>query len=59
MTTETDVPDVERSVPKPVFTDAEAGHKVFPDSTARSGLGEVADAMNVIVQVGMALGEGA
>ncbi len=35
MTTETDAPDVERSVPKPVFTDAEAGHKVFPDSTAR------------------------
>jgi propane monooxygenase small subunit len=25
----------ERSVPKPVFTDAEAGAKVFPDSTAR------------------------
>jgi propane monooxygenase small subunit len=27
---------VERSVPKPHFTDAEAGAKVFPDSTARS-----------------------
>jgi propane monooxygenase small subunit len=27
---------IERSVPKPVFTDAEAGAKVFPDSTARS-----------------------
>jgi hypothetical protein len=26
----------ERSVPKPVFTDAEAGAKVFPDSTARN-----------------------
>jgi propane monooxygenase small subunit len=26
----------ERSLPKPVFTDAEAGAKVFPDSTARS-----------------------
>ena len=26
---------VERSVPKPVFTDAEAGAKEFPDSTAR------------------------
>ena len=25
----------ERSVPKPEFTDAEAGAKVFPDSTAR------------------------
>src|SRR5258708_17806671 len=25
----------ERSVPKPVFTDAEAGAKTFPDSTAR------------------------
>ena len=25
----------ERSVPKPVFTDAEAGAKEFPDSTAR------------------------
>jgi propane monooxygenase small subunit len=27
---------VERSVPKPHFTDAEAGAKVFPDSTARN-----------------------
>jgi propane 2-monooxygenase small subunit len=26
----------ERSVPKPVFTDAEAGARVFPDSTART-----------------------
>jgi propane monooxygenase small subunit len=26
----------ERSLPKPVFTDAEAGAKVFPDSTARN-----------------------
>jgi propane monooxygenase small subunit len=26
----------ERSVPKPAFTDAEAGAKVFPDSTSRS-----------------------
>src|ERR1700744_1264854 len=26
----------ERSVPKPEFTDAEAGAKVFPDSTSRS-----------------------
>ena len=26
----------ERSVPKPAFTDAEAGAKVFPDSTARN-----------------------
>jgi len=25
----------ERSVPKPVFTDAEAGAKEFPDSDAR------------------------
>ena len=25
----------ERDLPKPVFTDAEAGAKVFPDSTAR------------------------
>ena len=25
----------ERSVPKPAFTDAEAGAKVFPDSDAR------------------------
>jgi len=35
MTTTTDRP-TERSVPKPVFTDAEAGAKVFPDSTART-----------------------
>jgi propane monooxygenase small subunit len=27
---------LERSLPKPVFTDAEAGAKVFPDSTARN-----------------------
>ncbi|MDQ1661560.1 MAG: propane 2-monooxygenase small subunit [Blastococcus sp.] len=27
---------VERSAPQPVFTDAEAGAKVFPDSTARN-----------------------
>src|SRR5918997_2665440 len=33
-----DVPQapVERSVPKPVFTDAEAGAKEFPSSTSRS-----------------------
>jgi propane 2-monooxygenase small subunit len=29
-------PGEERSVPKPVFTDAEAGAKAFPDSTART-----------------------
>jgi propane 2-monooxygenase small subunit len=29
-------PGEERSVPKPVFTDAEAGAKTFPDSTART-----------------------
>ncbi|MFL6117129.1 MAG: toluene hydroxylase, partial [Catenulispora sp.] len=34
MTTETSK-TAERSVPKPEFTDAEAGAKVFPDSTAR------------------------
>jgi propane 2-monooxygenase small subunit len=28
-------PRIERSVPKPVFTDAEAGARVFPDSSAR------------------------
>jgi propane 2-monooxygenase small subunit len=28
-------PRVERSVPKPVFTDAEAGSREFPDSTSR------------------------
>jgi propane monooxygenase small subunit len=36
MTTTEDVTNkVERSVPKPVFTDAEAGSRVFPDSTSR------------------------
>ncbi|EWM11441.1 toluene hydroxylase [Kutzneria sp. 744] len=33
--TTTAEPTTERSVPKPVFTDAEAGAKVFPDSEAR------------------------
>jgi propane monooxygenase small subunit len=33
--TTTAEPTTERSVPKPVFTDAEAGAKVFPDSDAR------------------------
>src|SRR3954454_4610452 len=33
--TTTAEPTSERSVPKPAFTDAEAGAKVFPDSTAR------------------------
>jgi propane monooxygenase small subunit len=33
--TTTAVPSTERSVPKPAFTDAEAGAKVFPDSDAR------------------------
>jgi propane 2-monooxygenase small subunit len=32
----TDSPPKERSVPKPAFTDAEAGAKVFPSSTSRS-----------------------
>ncbi len=32
----TDSPVEERSVPKPVFTDAEAGAKEFPSSTSRS-----------------------
>jgi propane 2-monooxygenase small subunit len=32
----TDTPVKERSVPKPVFTDAEAGAKEFPSSTSRS-----------------------
>ncbi|MEA2282306.1 MAG: propane 2-monooxygenase small subunit [Solirubrobacteraceae bacterium] len=32
----TDSPPQERSVPKPVFTDAEAGAKEFPSSTSRS-----------------------
>ncbi len=35
-TTEQTTTPTERSVPKPAFTDAEAGAKVFPDSTARS-----------------------
>lgn len=32
----TDAEASERSLPKPVFTDAEAGSRVFPDSTARN-----------------------
>jgi len=32
----TDIPAKERSVPKPVFTDAEAGAKEFPSSMSRS-----------------------
>ena len=32
----TETPPKERSVPKPVFTDAEAGSKEFPSSTSRS-----------------------
>ncbi len=32
----TDNPVKERSVPKPVFTDAEAGAKEFPSSKSRS-----------------------
>src|SRR6201986_2139386 len=36
MATETDAPVKERSVPKPVFTDAEAGAREFPSSTSRS-----------------------
>ncbi|MEV0787967.1 hypothetical protein [Kribbella sp. NPDC050459] len=35
MTTTQDAPKTERSVPKPVFTDAEAGAREFPDSTLR------------------------
>ncbi|HZX03262.1 hypothetical protein [Kribbella sp.] len=35
MTTTQDSPKTERSVPKPVFTDAEAGAREFPDSTLR------------------------
>jgi len=35
MTTTQDSPKTERSVPKPVFTDAEAGARTFPDSTSR------------------------
>src|SRR5246127_2933354 len=34
--TDTEAPVKERSVPKPVFTDAEAGAKEFPSSTSRS-----------------------
>lgn len=36
MATDTDAPVKERSVPKPVFTDAEAGAREFPSSTSRS-----------------------
>ena len=36
MSTETETPPKERSVPKPVFTDAEAGSQEFPSSTSRS-----------------------
>src|SRR5579875_3518288 len=36
MATDTDAPVKERSVPKPVFTDAEAGAKEFPSSTSRT-----------------------
>ncbi|MGO9958415.1 MAG: aromatic/alkene monooxygenase hydroxylase subunit beta [Solirubrobacteraceae bacterium] len=36
MATDTDAPVRERSVPKPVFTDAEAGAREFPSSTSRS-----------------------
>ncbi len=36
MATETDAPVKERSVPKPVFTDAEAGAREFPSSTSRT-----------------------
>jgi propane monooxygenase small subunit len=36
MATETDAPVKERSVPIPVFTDAEAGAKEFPSSTSRN-----------------------
>ena len=32
----TETPPKERSVPKPVFTDAEAGSQEFPSSTSRS-----------------------
>ncbi|WP_328997709.1 hypothetical protein OHA18_24985 [Kribbella sp. NBC_00709] len=35
MTTTQDSPKTERSVPKPVFTDAEAGAREFPDSNSR------------------------
>ena len=36
MSPETETPPKERSVPKPVFTDAEAGSQEFPSSTSRS-----------------------
>jgi propane monooxygenase small subunit len=36
MATDTDAPVKERSVPKPVFTDAEAGAREFPSSNSRS-----------------------
>jgi propane 2-monooxygenase small subunit len=36
MATDTDAPVKERSVPQPVFTDAEAGAREFPSSTSRS-----------------------
>jgi propane 2-monooxygenase small subunit len=36
MTMAPETTTAERSVPKPAFTDAEAGAKVFPDSTARN-----------------------
>jgi propane monooxygenase small subunit len=36
MATDTDAPIKERSVPKPTFTDAEAGAKEFPSSTSRT-----------------------
>ena len=36
MATDTDAPVTERSVPKPEFTDAEAGALEFPSSTSRS-----------------------
>ena len=36
MATETEAPAKERSVPKPVFTDAEAGAREFPSSSSRS-----------------------
>jgi propane 2-monooxygenase small subunit len=36
MATETDAPVKERSVPKPVFTDAEAGAREFPSSNSRT-----------------------
>jgi propane monooxygenase small subunit len=36
MATDSEAPVKERSVPKPVFTDAEAGAKDFPSSTSRS-----------------------